>query len=930
MLAVTPVASRSKWDQVPRDPRSQKINFGFNTPGGFFPSNISGILQNMPDKVEHAISDDVLDSFLPSEGYEIVRYSAVGASDYQRDTSALSLVQKLALTIGITANLNAEDVEFFRSALFPAEGNEGEVEVLKLLLKIKFGAPAMRRSASSALVDHLDSLGCETIIRHVLGIVMLSSVSTQDRHYILKLLKRLINRSGKSAASMTSSILTIIEPLLRDADYFVRSEGREVLCELAKGVGFVPLLQSFKDELGHPDEEVRKTSAKAFAIVAMELGLETFDKFLAALCHPRVSTGLRVSGLRCIQSLALLAGRSVLPHIQSFLKSSIECFETDDDLLQINALLAIASLAQASYPYGFDAFAPHLNQLIQRLLVSRNKSACLKCIGLIVNLHNSHLSESQSVNMISVCIKLLTSRDANTHRIVINFISNCICNESFLHQFVLDQFFDDFLRLLLNVLSQQELDHSSSRALLIFFLKIGKRYRRCSLKIVRWISNALTQLGSKANIRVLLSTLPKVVEMASLTPQDVDVIHERLIEVSFTKCTDCWRELLDALRQINCSNVSLIETGVENALRQYSSTEGKQISVALAVIEGSLGTISKMSMGSCLRRTIMSLYEQVDSDDPLLVSHVLRVLGKALMADEYKCTLPPVKDIVLRLTTVLRNRNEFVQEACSQVIGDIARALPEIISVREWMRMCFELLDILGCPRKSARRQAILAFSAISKAIGPSDIMIALLNNLKVQERQNRLNTTIAIAIVAESCGPFTVLPLLLNEYRVPELNVQNGVLKALCFLFEYLAQAAHHYLYSVVTLLEDALMERDIVHRQIACSVFRQMCIVGYGYFPEDLAIHLLNYVWPNIFEPSAPALLVVLEAIDACRLLLGAGFIAQYCIQGLFHPARKVREVYWRIYNNLVVSSADALAATLDRSIFPADHASPIDVFF
>ena len=56
---------------------------------------------------------------------------------------------------------------------------------------------------------------------------------------------------------------------------------------------------------------------------------------------------------------------------------------------------------------------------------------------------------------------------------------------------------------------------------------------------------------------------------------------------------------------------------------------------------------------------------------------------------------------------------------------------------------------------------------------------MTLLNNLKVQERQNRVCTTVAIAIVAESCQPFTVLPALMNEYRTPELNVQNGVLKA-------------------------------------------------------------------------------------------------------------------------------------------------------
>lgn len=91
----------------------------------------------------------------------------------------------------------------------------------------------------------------------------------------------------------------------------------------------------------------------------------------------------------------------------------------------------------------------------------------------------------------------------------------------------------------------------------------------------------------------------------------------------------------------------------------------------------------------------------------------------------------------------------------------------------------------------------------------PHDVLATLLNNLKVQERQNRVCTTVAIAIVAETCSPFTVLPALMNEYRVPELNVQNGVLKSLSFLFEYIGEMGKDYIYAVSPLLEDALMDR-------------------------------------------------------------------------------------------------------------------------
>jgi splicing factor 3B subunit 1 len=72
----------------------------------------------------------------------------------------------------------------------------------------------------------------------------------------------------------------------------------------------------------------------------------------------------------------------------------------------------------------------------------------------------------------------------------------------------------------------------------------------------------------------------------------------------------------------------------------------------------------------------------------------------------------------------------------------------------------------------------------------------------------------VAIAIVAETCGPFTVLPALMNEYRVPEMNVQNGVLKSLSFMFEYIGEMGKDYIYAITPLLEDALIDRDLVHR--------------------------------------------------------------------------------------------------------------------
>lgn len=155
----------------------------------------------------------------------------------------------------------------------------------------------------------------------------------------------------------------------------------------------------------------------------------------------------------------------------------------------------------------------------------------------------------------------------------------------------------------------------------------------------------------------------------------------------------------------------------------------------------------------------------------------------------------------------------------------------------------------------------------------------------------------------------------LLYAVQVPELNVQNGVLKALSFLFEYIGEMGKDYIYAVSPLLEDALMDRDLVHRQTAASVVQHMSLGVAGLGCEDALTHLLNYVWPNIFETSPHVVQAVQGAVDGCRLALGPAVVLHYTLQGLFHPARKVREVYWKIYNNLYIGAQDALVAFYPR---------------
>jgi hypothetical protein len=54
-------------------------------------------------------------------------------------------------------------------------------------------------------------------------------------------------------------------------------------------------------------------------------------------------------------------------------------------------------------------------------------------------------------------------------------------------------------------------------------------------------------------------------------------------------------------------------------------------------------------------------------------------------------------------------------------------------------------------------------------------------------------------------------------------------------------------------------------------------------GLSTEDALTHLLNFVWPNIFETSPHVINAVLEAIEGLRLAIGPAYILQYTIQVL-----------------------------------------------
>lgn len=75
---------------------------------------------------------------------------------------------------------------------------------------------------------------------------------------------------------------------------------------------------------------------------------------------------------------------------------------------------------------------------------------------------------------------------------------------------------------------------------------------------------------------------------------------------------------------------------------------------------------------------------------------IVNVIGMTKMT-------PPIKDLLPRLTPILKNRHEKVQENCIDLVGRIADRGAEHVPAREWMRICFELLEMLKAHKKGIR-----------------------------------------------------------------------------------------------------------------------------------------------------------------------------------------------------------------------------------
>eukprot|EP00301_Raphidiophrys_heterophryoidea_P001295 c10632_g1_i1.p1 GENE.c10632_g1_i1~~c10632_g1_i1.p1 ORF type:complete len:979 (+),score=210.72 c10632_g1_i1:768-3704(+) len=826
--------------------------------------------------------------------------------------------------------IKPEDMQYFQLLLQDTPDEElgpeelKQRKIMRLLLKVKNGTPPQRKSALRQLTDKAREFGAGPLFNQILPLLMSPALEDQERHLLVKVIDRVLYKLDDLVRPYVHKILVVIEPLLIDEDYYARVEGREIISNLAKAAGLHTMIATMRPDIDHLDEYVRNTTARAFAVVASALGIQQLMPFLKAVCQSKKSWQARHTGIKIVQQIAILMGCAVLPHLEGLIDIIQHGLEDVQQKVRTITALALAALAESAAPYGIEAFEPVLRPLLKGTRSHRGKSlaAFLKAIGYIIPLMDTKFAAYFTKETMSVLIREFETSDEEMKKIVLKVVKQCVATEGVESQYIQSDILPEYFKHFWH--RRMAMDRRNYKQLVETTQEIANKVG--SSVIIGRIVEGLKDEAEPFR-KMVMETIDKVVE--SLGTADIDArLEQQLVDGMLYAFQEQTSEDTQTMLNGFGTVVNALGLRVRPYIPQICGTikwrlnnKSPKVRMQAADLIGRIsGVMKKCGEDQYLGHLGVVLYEYLGEEYPEVLGSILGALKCVVNVIGMHRMQPPIKELLPRLTPILKNRHEKVQENCIDLVGRIADRGAEFVTAKEWMRICFELLELLKAHKKAIRRATVNTFGYIAKAIGPQDVLATLLNNLKVQERQNRVCTTVAIAIVAETCSPFTVLPGLMNEYRVPELNVQNGVLKSLSFLFEYIGEMGKDYVYAVVPLLEDALMDRDLVHRQTACTTVGHMALGVVGLGCEDAMLHLLNHVWPNIFETSPHLVNAVHFAVDGLRMSLGPTRILQYTLSGLFHPARKVRETYWKVYNNMYMYSQDALVSSFP--IVPDDE--------
>ena len=430
------------------------------------------------------LTDSDLDAILPSKGYTVLsvpaNYKPVRSQVQQRtslaapaaeETSGFAIQETIdpksyGLSLessvegdGNMPHIKPEDYEYFGKLVEEEEGSkEGDDEeakekaIMLLLLKIKNGTPPQRKVALRQIADKAIFFGAEALFNQILPLLMSPMLEDQERHLLVKVIDRVLYKLKDQVRPFVHKILVVIEPLLIDEDYYARMEGREIISTLSKAAGLATMISVMREDIDNPDEYARNTTSRAFAVVASALGIPSLLPFLKAVCTSKKSWEAKHTGIKIVQQIAILMGSSTLAHLKMLVEIVQGGLTDEHQKVRIMTAQALASLAEAAYPYGIEAFDSVLRSLWFGVKQHRQKALCSFLAGLRFHypaMEDEHAGYYTREIMV-VVVREFSSPDEEMKKVVLKVVQQCVTTDgvdaAYVREAILPHFFKTFGR----------------------------------------------------------------------------------------------------------------------------------------------------------------------------------------------------------------------------------------------------------------------------------------------------------------------------------------------------------------------------------------------------------------------------------------------------------------------------------------------------
>lgn len=179
-----------------------------------------------------------------------------------------------------------------------------------------------------------------------------------------------------------------------------------------------------RPDIDHNDEYVRNTTARAFAVVASSLGIPALLPFLKAVCQSKKNWQARHTGIKIVQQIAILMGCAILPHLRGLVEIIEHGLKDEQTKVRTITSLALAALAEASTPYGIEAFDTVLIPLWDGIQMHRGKSlaAFLKAIGYIIPLMDAEHALEYTKEVMPILIREFQTNEEEMKKIVLKVV----------------------------------------------------------------------------------------------------------------------------------------------------------------------------------------------------------------------------------------------------------------------------------------------------------------------------------------------------------------------------------------------------------------------------------------------------------------------------------------------------------------------------